>query len=63
MPLPRRSVNRIASTCGQAVASPISGRTADAKDTYEKYLIEYPDLHGAAEARIGINRIKFSSRR
>ena len=39
------------------------GRTADAKDTYEKYLIEYPDLNGAAEARIGINRIKFSSRR
>ena len=39
------------------------GRTADAKDTYEKYLIEYPDLQGAAEARIGINRIKFSSRR
>jgi len=39
------------------------GRTADAKDTYEKYLIEYPDLPGAAEARIGINRIKFSSRR
>jgi len=39
------------------------GRTADAKDTYGKYLVEYPDLHGAAEARIGINRIKFSSRR
>lgn len=39
-----------------------SGRTADAKDTYEKYLIEYPDLPGAAEAKIGINRIKFSTR-
>ena len=39
------------------------GRTADAKDIYEKYLTEYPDLDGAQDARIGINRIKFSARR
>jgi hypothetical protein len=39
------------------------GRTADARDTYERYLVEYPDLPGAGEARIGINRIKFSTRR
>lgn len=38
------------------------GRTADAKDIYEKYIVEYPDLEGAHDAKIGINRIKFSSR-
>ena len=38
------------------------GRTADAKDIYEKYLAEYPDLEGAHEAKIGVNRIKFSTR-
>jgi hypothetical protein len=38
------------------------GRTADAKDIYEKYLAEYPDLDGAQEAKIGVNRIKFSAR-
>lgn len=35
-----------------------AGRTADAKDIYRKYLIEYPDLPGASDARIGINRIE-----
>jgi hypothetical protein len=35
-----------------------AGRTADAKDIYEKYVTEYPDLDGAHEARIGINRIE-----
>ena len=35
-----------------------AGRTADAKDIYGKYVTEYPDLEGAHEARIGINRIE-----
>jgi len=35
-----------------------AGRTADAMDIYAKYVTEYPDLDGAHEARIGINRIE-----
>ena len=35
-----------------------AGRTADARDIYAKYVTEYPDLDGAQEARIGINRIE-----
>jgi hypothetical protein len=35
-----------------------AGRSADALDSYQKYLTEYPDLDGAHEARIGINRIE-----
>jgi hypothetical protein len=35
-----------------------AGRNADARDIYAKYVTEYPDLEGAAEARIGINRIE-----
>lgn len=38
------------------------GRTADAKDIYEKYVAEYPDLDGTREAKLGINRIKFTAR-
>lgn len=39
-----------------------AGRTADAKDIYKKFLIEYPDLEGAKDARIGLNRIDTSRR-
>lgn len=35
-----------------------AGQTADAKDIYQKYVIEYHDLEGAREAKIGINRIE-----
>ena len=35
-----------------------AGRTADAIDTYRKYIVEYSDVEGADEARIGINRIE-----
>jgi hypothetical protein len=35
-----------------------AGRNADAKDIYKKYVTEYPDLEGAHEAKIGINRIE-----
>lgn len=57
-----RDVRREVALLRYAQSLEDSGRTADAKDTYEKYLIEYPDLPGASEARIGINRIKFSTR-
>lgn len=35
-----------------------AGRSADARDTYRKYLTEYPDLDGKQDAQIGINRIE-----
>ena len=35
-----------------------AGRNADAMDIYRQYVTEYPDLEGAQEARIGINRIE-----
>jgi hypothetical protein len=35
-----------------------AGRTADAREVYRKYLLEYPDLEGRQDAQIGINRIE-----
>jgi tetratricopeptide (TPR) repeat protein len=32
-------------------------RNADAKDIYEKYIAEYPELEGKADAELGIKRI------
>lgn len=35
-----------------------AGRNADARDIYQKYLVEYSDAEGTSEARLGINRIE-----
>jgi TolA-binding protein len=35
-----------------------SGRTADAIDIYQKFVIEYPELEEKKEAEQGINRIR-----
>ena len=35
-----------------------SGRSADAVDIYQKYILEYPELEGRSDAEQGINRIR-----
>lgn len=53
-----RDVRRAHALLRYAQSLEEAGRTADAHDIYRKYLTEYPDLDGAEQARIGMNRIE-----